>query len=71
MTHRQHSTESDGVRLVPATVMGFLLGAGQINHAIVASLLCFAASRAGALFGYGDWLALGAFAALGNMIGGP
>lgn len=70
MTHMQHSTDSDGVRLVPATVMGFLLGAGQVNHAIVASLLCFAALHAGAPFGYADWLGLFAFAALGNMIGG-
>jgi formate/nitrite transporter FocA (FNT family) len=70
MTHMQHSTDSDGVRLVPAVAMGFLLGAGQVNHAIVGSLLCFAALQAGAPFGYADWLGLFAFAALGNMIGG-
>lgn len=70
MTHMQHSTESDGVRLVPATVMGFLLGAGRVNHAIVASLLCFAALHVGAPFGYADWLGLLALAALGNMVGG-
>lgn len=70
MTHLQHSTESDGVRLVPAVVMGFLLGAGKVNHAIVGSLLCFAALQAGAPFGYADWLGLFAFAALGNMVGG-
>ncbi|MDQ3989267.1 MAG: formate/nitrite transporter family protein [Actinomycetota bacterium] len=70
MTHMQHSTESDGVRLVPATVMGFLLGAGQVNHVIVASLLCFAGLQAGAPFDYADWLGLFALAGLGNMIGG-
>jgi formate/nitrite transporter FocA (FNT family) len=70
MTHLQHSTESDGVRLVPAVVMGFLLGAGKVNHAIVGSLICFAALQVGAPFGYADWLGLFAFAALGNMIGG-
>ncbi len=70
MTHMQHATESDGVKLVPATVMGFLLAAGQVNHAIVASLLCFAALHVGAPFGYADWLGLLALAALGNMIGG-
>jgi formate-nitrite transporter family protein len=70
MTHLQHVTQSDGIRLVPATVMGFLLGAGQVNHAIVASLVCFAALSAGAPFGYADWLGLFAFAALGNLIGG-
>ncbi|HEY6425323.1 MAG TPA: formate/nitrite transporter family protein [Pseudonocardiaceae bacterium] len=70
MTHLQHSTESDGVRLVPAIAMGFLLGAGKVNHAIVGSLICFAALQAGAPFGYADWLGLFAFAAFGNMIGG-
>lgn len=70
MTHMQHSTDSDGVRLVPATVMRFLLGAGQVNHVIVAALVCFAALHAGAPFGYADWLGLAAFAALGNMVGG-
>lgn len=70
MTHLQHATDSDGVRLVPAIVMGFLLGAGKINHAIVASLFCFAALQVGAPFGYADWLGMFGFAVLGNMIGG-
>jgi formate/nitrite transporter FocA (FNT family) len=70
MTHLQHATHSDGVRLVPATVMGFLLGAGHINHAIVASLVCFAALHAGAPFGYPNWLGLCALATLGNLTGG-
>ena len=70
MTHLQHATHSDGVRLVPATVMAFLLGAGHINHAIVASLVCFAALHAGAPFGYADWLGMFTLAALGNLIGG-
>lgn len=70
MTHLQHSTESDGVRLVPAVVTGFLLGAGQVNHAIVASLVCFAALQAGAPFGYAEWLGLFGLMVLGNMIGG-
>jgi formate-nitrite transporter family protein len=70
MTHMQHSTDSDGVRLVPATTMGFLLGAGQVNHAVVGSLLCFAALHAGAPFGYASWLGLFGFAVLGNMVGG-
>jgi formate/nitrite transporter FocA (FNT family) len=70
MTHLQHATESDGVRLVPAVLAGFLLGAGKVNHAVVASLVCFAALQAGAPFGYLDWLGLAAFAGLGNMLGG-
>jgi formate/nitrite transporter FocA (FNT family) len=70
MTHMQHSTESDGVRLIPSVVMGFLLGAGKLNHAIVASLVTFAALHAGAPFGYLDWLGLLGFAILGNSLGG-
>lgn len=70
MTHLQHATNSDGVRLVPAVLAGFLLGAGKVNHAIVASLVCFAALQAGAPFGYLDWLGLFVYAALGNMVGG-
>ena len=70
MTHLQHATNSDGVRLVPAVFAGFLLGAGQVNHAIVASLVCFAALQAGAPFGYLDWLSLFVFAGIGNMLGG-
>jgi formate/nitrite transporter FocA (FNT family) len=70
MTHLEHSTGSDGVRLVPSIVVGFLLGAGKVNHAIVGSLICFAALQAGAPFGYADWLGLFAFAVLGNMVGG-
>ena len=72
MTHRLalHSTESEGVRLVPAVVVGFLLGAGQLDHAIVASLICFAGLQASAPFGYADWLGVFALAVLGNLIGG-
>ncbi|MGZ6793267.1 MAG: formate/nitrite transporter family protein [Mycobacteriales bacterium] len=70
MTHMQHATESDGVRLVPSVVMGFLLGAGKLDHAIVASLVCFAALHAGAAFGYADWLGLLGLAVVGNMAGG-
>jgi formate/nitrite transporter FocA (FNT family) len=70
MTHMQHSTEHDGVKLVPSVVMGFLLGAGKLNHAIVGSLVAFAALHAGASFGYADWLGLLGFAVLGNLVGG-
>ncbi|GAC1611797.1 MAG: formate/nitrite transporter family protein [Mycobacteriales bacterium] len=70
MTHMQHGTDSDGVKLVPAVVMGFLLGAGKLNHAIVASLLTFAALHAGAPFGYLDWLKLFLLGAVGNLVGG-
>lgn len=70
MTHMQHGTDSDGVRLVPAVTNGFLLGAGKLNHAIVASLLTFAALHVGAPFGYWDWLKLFLLGCAGNMVGG-
>ena len=53
MTWMQHTTESAGVRLVPAITGGFLLAGAQSNHAIVNSLLMFAALHTGhAPFGY-------------------
>ncbi|HSP37511.1 MAG TPA: formate/nitrite transporter family protein [Frankiaceae bacterium] len=70
MTHMQHSTNSEGIRLVPAILMPFLLGVGKLNHAIVVSLLCFAALQSGAPFGYADWLGLLVLAIVGNIVGG-
>jgi formate/nitrite transporter FocA (FNT family) len=71
MTWMQHSTESDGLKLVPAVTGGFLLAGAQLNHAVVNSLLIFAALHTGrAPFGYLDWAQTAGFAALGNMVGG-
>jgi hypothetical protein len=70
MTHLQHATESDVVRLVPAVIVGTMLSIGHVNHAIVASLSCFAALIAGAPFGYADWAGMFALAVAGNMAGG-
>jgi formate/nitrite transporter FocA (FNT family) len=70
MTHLQHATESEVVRLIPAVIVGFLLTAGHINHAIVASILCFTALVTGAPFGYGDWGGMFAVAIVGNVVGG-
>ena len=57
-------------KVVAAIVAGFLLAAGELNHVIVVSLEIFAALHAGAPFGYADWAATAAWAALGNTIGG-
>lgn len=66
----QRSTTSEGAKIVAAISAGFLLGAGQLNHAIVNSLLMFSALHTGgASFGYGDWAQTAGWAALGNMIG--
>lgn len=70
MTHLQHSTESDGVRLVPAVVVGSILAIGHVNHAVVASILSFAALIVGAEFGYADWARMVVLAVAGNAIGG-
>ena len=71
MTWMQHSTESNGLKLVPAVTGGFLLAGAQLNHAVVNSLLIFAALHTGhTSFGYVDWAQTAAFAALGNVVGG-
>jgi formate/nitrite transporter FocA (FNT family) len=71
MTWMQHGTKSMGTRVVPAVTAGFLLAGGQLNHAIVNSLLMFAALHTGhAPFGYLDWARTAGFAALGNIVGG-
>jgi hypothetical protein len=41
-----------------------------LNHVIVVSLEMFAALQFTAPFGYADWLAIAAWYALGNMLGG-
>jgi len=71
MTWMQHTTESVGIRLVPAITAGFLLAGTQLNHAIVNSLLMFAALHTGhAPFGYLQWAQTAGFAAVGNVVGG-
>jgi formate/nitrite transporter FocA (FNT family) len=71
MTWMQHSSSSEGARIVAAIAAGFLLGAGQLDHAIVNSLLMFAALQTGhAPFGYLLWAETAGWAALGNMVGG-
>ncbi len=70
MTRMQHSTESLGVKLVPAFLFGALLASGELFHSILDSLLMFAALISGAPFGYATWLTAMAWAALGNLVGG-
>jgi formate/nitrite transporter FocA (FNT family) len=71
MTWMQHTTSSTGLRLVPAVTTGFLLAGAQLNHAVVNSLLMFAALHTGrAPFGYVEWAQTAGFAAVGNLVGG-
>jgi formate/nitrite transporter FocA (FNT family) len=71
MTWMQHGTQYMGARIVAAVTAGFLLAAGRLDHAIVNSLLMFAALHTGeAPFGYADWAQTAGFAAVGNVVGG-
>lgn len=70
MTRMQHSTESLGVQLVPAVVIGALLPIGQLFHCILDSFFMFSALIAGAPFGYLNWLSALGWAAFGNIVGG-
>jgi formate/nitrite transporter FocA (FNT family) len=70
MTWMERATESVPAKLAAAMSAAFLLVAGTLNHAIVVSLLAFAALHAGAPFGYLHWLGMASFAALGNIVGG-
>ena len=70
MTWMQQGTESIPAKLVAAFSAAFLLAAGALFHAIVVSLVMFAALMAGAPFGYLEWLGVLAWAALGNIVGG-
>jgi formate-nitrite transporter family protein len=71
MTWMQHSSDNMVARIVPAITAAFLLAGGQLDHAIVNSLLMFAALHTGhAPFGYLDWAKTAGWAAIGNVIGG-
>ena len=71
MTWMQRGAKSVVGTIVPAVAAGFLLGAGRLDHAIVASLLMFAALHTGhAPFGYLDWAETAGWATLGNLVGG-
>jgi formate/nitrite transporter FocA (FNT family) len=70
MTWEEHATGSMVARLIAAVSAAFLLGAGELNHAVVVSLEMFAALQAGAPFGYADWLGAFVWASFGNLVGG-
>ena len=70
MTWMEQGTDSMPARLVAAFSAAFLLAAGALFHAIVVSLVMFAALQAGAPFGYLDWLGVLAWSVIGNIVGG-
>ncbi len=70
MTWMERNTDSAVAKIIAAEAAAFLLAAGHLNHAIVASLEMFAALHAGVTFGYATWFGLMLWAALGNVVGG-
>jgi formate/nitrite transporter FocA (FNT family) len=70
MTWMERATESVPAKIASAFAAAFQLVAGTLNHAIVVSLLTFAALHAGAPFGYLHWLGVVALATVGNIVGG-
>jgi formate/nitrite transporter FocA (FNT family) len=71
MTWMQHSTDSMPAKIISAVTAAFLLGGGRLDHAIVNSLLMFAALHtAHAPFGYLQWAQTAGWAAVGNVVGG-
>lgn len=71
LTRMQHSTESLGVRLVPAVLMSFVLVGAQLFHSVLDSILMFAGLLTGkADYGYLDWLGALGWSAFGNLVGG-
>ena len=70
MTWMERGTPSVSGKMVAAVSAAFLLAAGHLNHAIVASLEMFAALHAGASFTYLTWLGLLGWYSLGNLVGG-
>jgi formate/nitrite transporter FocA (FNT family) len=70
MTWMERATQSVPAKVASAFAAAFLLVAGTLNHAIVVSLLTFAALHAGAPFGYLHWLGVVALATVGNIVGG-
>jgi formate/nitrite transporter FocA (FNT family) len=68
---QHHNTDAVGARVVPAVTAPFLLGAAQLNHAVVNSLLMFSSLHTGrAPFGYLEWAQTAAWATFGNLVGG-
>lgn len=70
MTRMQHATESLGVQLVPAILLGALLVGAQLFHCVLDGILMLGAIFSGSDIAAGQWLGAVAWAALGNLVGG-
>ena len=71
LTRMQHSTESLGVKIVPAVMLSFVLVAGQLFHAVLDSILMVGGLFAGHVtYNAADVLGALGWSALGNIVGG-
>ena len=70
MTRMQHSTESVGVRIVPAILFGALLVGAELFHCVLDAIFMIGAAVAGGDVSVGQWGVAVAWSALGNMVGG-
>ncbi len=70
MTRMQHSTDSLGVRIVPAILFGSVLVGAELFHCVLDSVFILGAAVAGAPVTVGQFLVALGWAVLGNAVGG-
>jgi len=71
MSRMQQSTDSIGVKIVPAVLMSFVLVGAGLFHSVLDSILMFAGLLSGgAPYGWFDWLGALVWAVFGNILGG-
>lgn len=71
LTRMQNSTESLGVKIVPAVLMSFVLVGAELFHSVLDSIFMFAGLLTGrAPYGWTQWLGALGWSALGNILGG-
>ncbi len=70
MTRMQHSTDSLGVRIVPAILFGSVLVGAELFHCVLDSIFIIGAAFAGADITIGQFFVALGWSVLGNAVGG-
>lgn len=71
LTRMQHSTDSLGVKIVPAVLMSFVLVGAQLFHSVLDSILMMTGLLTGdADYGWADAAGALGWSAFGNVVGG-
>ncbi|USQ74850.1 formate/nitrite transporter family protein [Ornithinimicrobium cryptoxanthini] len=70
LTRMQEGTDSDGVKVVAAFSVGFLLAGLSLFHSVLDSIIIFGAIHAEGSVSYGEWLAWFWYVVPLNMLGG-